>query len=74
MIRTLDELLKLPESERAEIAITLWDSVTESADVTVLPLSVEQKAELERRLAEHERDPGSAIAWDEARRRLLREP
>jgi putative addiction module component (TIGR02574 family) len=61
MAKTLEELLKLPAAERAEIAITLWDSVAESADVTVLPLSVEQKAELERRLAEHERDPSSAI-------------
>ena len=73
MTKTLEDLLKLPPAERAEIAMTLWDSVAESADATVLPLSPEERAELDRRLAEHERDPGSAISWDEALRRLKRE-
>lgn len=74
MTKTLEELLKLPAAERAEIAISLWDSITESTDPTVLPLTAAQQAELERRLAEHERDPNSALPWDEVRRRLLREP
>ena len=74
MTKTLEDLLKLPAAERAEIAITLWDSVAESADANVLPLTPEQRVELDRRIAEHDHDPGSAILWEEARRRLLREP
>lgn len=72
MTKTLEDLLKLPPAERAEIAVTLWDSVAESADANVLPLSAEQRVELDRRQAEHERDPDSAIPWDQALRRLER--
>jgi putative addiction module component (TIGR02574 family) len=74
MMKTLEDLLKLPAAERAEIAITLWDSVAGSADASVLPLTPEQRAELDHRVAEHDQDPGSGIPWEEARRRLLREP
>ena len=70
MTKTLEELLKLPPAERAEIAVTLWDSVAESEGADVLPLSAEMKAELDRRLAEHEANPGAAVPWDDALRRL----
>jgi putative addiction module component (TIGR02574 family) len=33
-------------------------------------LSEEQIQELERRLAEHKRDPSSALPWEEVRARL----
>ena len=70
MTKTLEELLKLSPAERAEIAVTLWDSVAESEDADVLPLSPELKAELDRRLADLESNPGASIPWDEALRRL----
>ena len=35
-------------------------------------LTPEQRAELDRRLAEHIADPALAIPWDEVRRKLLR--
>lgn len=70
MTKTLEELLKLSAAERAEIAVTLWDSVAESEGADVLPLSAGMKAELDRRLAEHEANPGTAVPWDEAVRRL----
>lgn len=70
MTKTLEELLKLSPAERAEIAVTLWDSVAESAGADVLPLSAEMKAELDRRLADREVNPGAAVPWDEALRRL----
>jgi putative addiction module component (TIGR02574 family) len=34
------------------------------------PLTAVQRAEIERRLAEHAKDPASAGTWDEARARL----
>lgn len=73
MSQTLEDLLKLPAAERAEIAVTLWESVAESSDPSVLPLSAEQRAELDRRLAEHDENPDSAIPWDQALRQLERD-
>jgi putative addiction module component (TIGR02574 family) len=66
----LAELLKLPAGERAEIAIALWESLTDEARNAALELSSEQQAELDRRWAEHMAKPGSAIAWDEFRQTL----
>jgi putative addiction module component (TIGR02574 family) len=60
----LDELLKLPPSERADLASALWESLTDAEREAEVVLSSEQKAVLARRLAEHEADPGSAIPWE----------
>jgi putative addiction module component (TIGR02574 family) len=68
---SLDELLKLPAAERVEIALALWDSLEDAELDALVPLTEEQKAELDRRLAEHERNPGSAIPWEQVRRDLL---
>lgn len=63
------ELLKLSPAERIQLAEDLWDSV--AADPEHLPpLSDEQPKEVERRLADHARDPSSAVRWDEVRARL----
>lgn len=69
---SLDELLKLPPAERVAIAEALWDSVLDAPEAAdLLPLTPEQDAEIDWRLAEHDRDPSTAIPWDEVRRRLL---
>ena len=60
----LDELLKLPASERADLALALWESLTDAEREAEVVLTSEQKAELARRLAEHEADPSSAIPWE----------
>ncbi|MBV8122111.1 MAG: addiction module protein [Alphaproteobacteria bacterium] len=66
----LAELLKLPPGERAEVAIILWQSLTDEERDAELELGPEQRAELDRRWAEHLTDPGSAIPWHDVRRRL----
>ena len=67
---TLAELLRLPANRRVEIAMALWESLTEAEREAELALTPEQEAELDRRLAEHVANPGSAIPWDEVRRKL----
>jgi putative addiction module component (TIGR02574 family) len=67
---TLAELLKLSARERVEIAMALWESLTDTEREAELALTPEQEAELDRRLAEHIANPGSAIPWDEVRRKL----
>jgi putative addiction module component (TIGR02574 family) len=66
----LDELLKLPVPERLELAMALWDSIAEPELQDLLPLTEVQKAELDRRLAQHDRDPSRGIPWEEVQRRL----
>ena len=67
---TLAELLKLPAGERVELAMALWESLTDAEREAEVALSPAQEAEMDRRLAEHIANPGSAIPWDEVRRRL----
>jgi putative addiction module component (TIGR02574 family) len=67
----LAELLKLPADERAELGITLWESLTDDERDAELELAPELRAELDRRCAEHLTDPRSAIPWHEVRRKLV---
>lgn len=65
----IEELLKLSPAERIQLAEDLWDSV--AAQPENLPaLSDDQRREIERRVAEHTRDPSSALTWEEVRARL----
>jgi putative addiction module component (TIGR02574 family) len=45
---------KLSIAQRIELAEELWDSIPESAEI---PLTDAQKSELDRRLADLDRDP-----------------
>jgi putative addiction module component (TIGR02574 family) len=66
----LTELLKLPADERAELAFALWESPTDEQRDAELELDEYDRAELDRRWAEHLAEPGSAIPWSVIRRRL----
>ena len=63
----LEELMQLTPAERGEIAQELWDSLDEAE---LPPLTPRQMQEIDRRLAEYERDPSRAIPWEEVRDRL----
>jgi len=69
---TLAKLLELPAKERVELTMALWDSLTPAEQEAEFELTPEQRAELDRRLAEHIADPASALPWEEVRRKLLR--
>jgi putative addiction module component (TIGR02574 family) len=69
---TLSQLLKLPADDRAELAMALWESLSDSERETELVLTDAQAAELDRRWAEHLANPGSAVPWSEVRRKLLK--
>jgi putative addiction module component (TIGR02574 family) len=63
----LNELMQLSVEDRLELVQDLWNSIP-AEDFS--PLSEEQMAELDRRLAEHEKDPSRASPWEEVRARL----
>jgi len=60
----------LTAAERIQLAEDLWDSVSDAP--VVLELTEAQRAELDRRLAEHRRDPGTAIPWTDVRADLFK--
>ena len=67
---SLRELLSLPARERAELAMALWDSLSDTQRQADLPLTDEQSAELDRRWAQHLANPDTAVRWDDVLRRL----
>jgi putative addiction module component (TIGR02574 family) len=69
---TLTKLLELPAADRVDLAMALWDSLTPAEQEAEFDLTPEQRAELDRRLADHIADPASAVPWQEVRRKLLR--
>jgi putative addiction module component (TIGR02574 family) len=69
----LDQLMQLDPMERLDIAVKLWDSVHPPGSAMPgedVPLIDEQMAEIDRRLAEHERHPERARPWEEVVARL----
>ena len=55
---SISELLKLPVAERIRIVETLWDSIAASPES--LELSEAERAELDRRWDEFQREPRPA--------------
>ena len=64
-------LLKLPASERAALAMALWDSLSDAEREAEFVLTPEQELELDRRWAAHLENPASAIPWAEVHHQLL---
>jgi putative addiction module component (TIGR02574 family) len=67
----LSQLLKLPARDRAELAIALRESLSDSEREGAFELTDEQRAELDRRWTDHIENPDSAIPWSGVRRKLL---
>lgn len=67
----LPDLLRLPARDRADLAMALWDSLTDADRAQALELTDVQRAELDRRWAAHVANPESAIDWADIRRDLL---
>jgi putative addiction module component (TIGR02574 family) len=59
----LAALRRLPSQDRIELAMALWESLTDEEREAEFVLTPEQEAEIDRRLEEHLANPGSAIPW-----------
>lgn len=65
----LPEILSLSVAERIQLVEDIWDSI--AAEPEELPLTGEERQELDRRLADLERNPGVGRPWAEVKARLL---
>jgi len=67
-IREAVKQLSIPE--RWELVEELWDDL--AADPAAFELTEELKAELDRRIAAADADPGGGIPWDQVRDELAK--
>ena len=63
----LAEIMELPEDERNELVVEVWDSLISSPSWMPTP---DQLAEARCRLEDHRRNPATAIPADEVLARL----
>lgn len=57
------EIDRLSPAEKAELLDVVWESLESDA----LSLTVEQRAELDYRIACHERNPSDVIPWEQVK-------
>jgi putative addiction module component (TIGR02574 family) len=65
--QALSELTALPVADRLRVVESLWDSIESE---TRVPLSPDQRAELDRRVRAHETNPDDLLSWDQVQERL----
>lgn len=56
---------KLNMDERLALVHDIWDSI--AADSAAIPLTDAQRAELDRRIADHEADPDDVVSWEDVK-------
>jgi putative addiction module component (TIGR02574 family) len=63
------QISRFTADERLQLVGDIWDSM--AAEVEVAPLPPALCEELDRRLAAHRADPGTAIPWEQVQRDAL---
>jgi len=66
----LEQAGRLSVDEQIELVEALWDSIVERNAVP--PLTENQSAELDRRIADHETNPGDVFSWEEVKSAALK--
>lgn len=63
--RLLDEARQLNVEDQLELVEALWDEIAKRNAAP--PLTAAQKAELDRRVADHEAHPDDVVSWNEVK-------
>jgi len=71
MNEIVEQVKKLPLSERIQLVEDIWDSIAEESP-EVFQASPAELEEFHRRYAAHQTDPSSSIPWQEVRARLFK--
>jgi putative addiction module component (TIGR02574 family) len=69
ILERIPELERLTPSEKLLLVSELWNDL--AAHPTEVPVSREQIAELDRRMAEYQRDPTRVTTWVAIQQRIL---
>jgi putative addiction module component (TIGR02574 family) len=70
MVKPAVDFRALSIAERLLLVEDIWDSIAHDAEA--VPVAEADLREAEHRLAEHRRDPASAIPWDQVRSELYK--
>ncbi len=68
MSTQISEILQLSIAERIQLAEDIWDSIAAFPDA--VPLTNEQKQELDRRLQAYAQNPDEGISWDALKEKM----
>jgi putative addiction module component (TIGR02574 family) len=66
---SIADVLQLSVAERIQLAEDIWESVAAAPEPLVL--TAEQRAELERRLADYHENPNDGTPWEIVKERIL---
>jgi putative addiction module component (TIGR02574 family) len=66
----LSDVLELSVAERLKVVEAIWDSIAEAPET--LALTDAQRAELDRRLEEYEKNPDEGSPWPEVKARIVK--
>lgn len=69
MVATIEDLKKLPVSEKIQLVEDLWDSI--AAETSPIGLSLQHIAELDHRLDALEKNPRQGTPWSVVREKIL---
>jgi putative addiction module component (TIGR02574 family) len=67
-LNDIPEISRLTVPERILLLEDLWESI--AAEESSVPVPQSHRAELDRRLAEYERDPGRLLTLEDLRQRV----
>ncbi len=65
MSTQISDIMQLSVAERIQLAEDIWDSIAVSPEF--VPVTDEQRQELDRRLQAYAQNPDEGVSWDELR-------
>lgn len=68
MSTQISDILEMSVAERIQLVEDIWDSI--AAVPEAIPLTDEQRQELDRRLEAYARNPEGGIPWDELKMKV----
>jgi putative addiction module component (TIGR02574 family) len=69
---SIADVAELSVAERIQLAEDIWDTIPEASEAP--KLTEAQRAELDRRLEAHRKNPEAGSPWEEVKARILGRP